>query len=227
MLFERVNVSILKDRIAGAVSNIMWYMCIQIIPISQAFTIMNLYPLFQIIICRIVFGYQIEKLDLLNFLIGFSGIVLVLKPYDHSQFESMGGYLLTFLATFIFCCGIVSIRGIPSSVKNPQIVVHFSIIIQLISTLSLIATGSSREWNPSNLLFFILLGIFALMQQSMLNRAYSLERPTRLGVLSYLTIIFGILVDKFYYRMEIDSLSWIGSLLIILTAFINLYKTQS
>lgn len=81
---------------------------------------MSINPLVLIIMFRIFFGYEITLLDLMNFVIGFIGLVLALKPTQLNDDVSINpdGYIMAIFATLSFAVGIMAIRSVSLRVKN-------------------------------------------------------------------------------------------------------------
>jgi drug/metabolite transporter (DMT)-like permease len=143
-------------------------------------------------------------------LLGFAGIVLILKP-GMGLFQPVA--LLGLLSALFASVAQVGIRRLTRTEPVERIVFYFGLISTVISAVPLV-----REWRtPPAAMWGLLaaLGIVATAGQLTLTRAYSHAPATRVGPFIYSAVVFAALLDWLFWGMLPDRLSLAGALLVM------------
>jgi drug/metabolite transporter (DMT)-like permease len=143
-------------------------------------------------------------------LLGFAGIVLILKP-GLGLFQPVA--LIGLLSALFASVAQVGIRRLTRTEPVERIVFYFGAISTAISAAPLAA-----EWRtPPAAMWALLaaLGVVATAGQLTLTRAYSHAPATRVGPFIYSAVVFAALLDWLFFGMLPDRLSLGGALLVV------------
>jgi drug/metabolite transporter (DMT)-like permease len=142
-------------------------------------------------------------------LLGFAGIVLILKP-GLGLFQPVA--LVGVLSALFASVAQVGVRRLTLTEPVERIVFYFGVIATAVSAAPL-----AREWRaPPATMWALLagLGIVATAAQLTLTRAYSHAPATRVGPFIYSAVVFAALLDWLFWGMLPDRLSLAGALLV-------------
>lgn len=143
-------------------------------------------------------------------LIGFVGVVLVLKPgLTTVSAAALIGVLGGMLAAF----AKVVIRRMGSAEPSTRVVFYFSAIATVGSAIPaaiLWQMPSPRMW-----LMFVLLGGFAAVGQLLLTKAFAMAPSARVAPLTYVAVIFAALYGWLFWREPLGLLTMLGAACIV------------
>ena len=142
--------------------------------------------------------------------IGFTGIMLVLKP---------GAGVFTWAALVGLASGMlaavsmVSIRSMAGVEPSTRVVMYFSVLATLGSTIPLFWAWQT----PSLLEWFALaaLGALAVTGQLLITRGYMSAPAAQVGPFTFSSVLFAALFGWLLWDESIDALSLYGGLLVI------------
>jgi drug/metabolite transporter (DMT)-like permease len=143
-------------------------------------------------------------------LLGFAGIVLILKP-GMGLFQPVA--LVGLLSALFASVAQVGVRRLTLTEPVERIVFYFGLIATAVSAAPL-----AQEWRtPPASMWGLLagLGIVATAAQLTLTHAYSHAPATRVGPFIYSAVVFAALLDWLFWGMLPDRLSLAGALLVI------------
>jgi drug/metabolite transporter (DMT)-like permease len=143
-------------------------------------------------------------------LLGFAGIVLILKP-GLGLFQPVA--LVGLLSALFASVAQVGIRRLTHTEPVPRIVFYFGVISTALSAAPLAA-----EWRtPPPAVWGLLLGlgVVATAGQLTLTRAYSHASATRVGPFIYTAVVFAAVLDWALWGQWPDRLSVAGAVLVV------------
>jgi drug/metabolite transporter (DMT)-like permease len=192
------------------------------LPLSEAFLLMATAPLFIPIIAYLWVHESVEQKVRGAIVIGFVGIILILKPgievFRPVAFIGLGAGLLGALA-------MVSIRRMSSSEPTIRIVFYFTVFGTLISAMPLFWSWQSPKEEIWWLL--VLMGLLAAVGQFLLTKGYSLAPAAKVGPFSYSNVVFAMLLGWVLWGESLDFLTWVGAFLICIAGIITTRKTET
>lgn len=192
------------------------------LPLSEAFLLMATAPLFIPMIAYLWVHESVEHKVKGAIIIGFVGIIIILKPgievFRPVAFIGLGAGLLGALA-------MVSIRRMSSSEPTIRIVFYFTVFGTLISAMPLIWSWQSPKAEIWWLL--VLMGLLAAVGQFLLTKGYSLAPAAKVGPFSYSNVVFAMLLGWVVWGEGLDFLTWIGAFLICIAGIITTRKTET
>lgn len=225
----RVGLSTLKTRVihlhllrslTGIAAMYCFFYALAKLPLADAMLLKISAPLFIPIIAFFWISEFISTRTIMAILIGFLGVIFVLKPTGAVHIASLVGLLGGALAAF----AKVTIRRMSGTEPTSRIVFYFATISLIVSFIPLLIywqTPTQREW-----LLLILLGIVGTAGQLFLTRAYSLAPASRVGPFTYSSIVFASLIGWIFWDEVITLLTISGALLIIFAGILIFREKQ-
>jgi drug/metabolite transporter (DMT)-like permease len=190
--------------------------------LSESFLLMSTAPLFIPIIAYIWIHEPVERKVRGAIVIGFIGIILILKPgvgvFRPIAFVGLGAGLMGALA-------MVSIRRMSSSEPTIRIVFYFTVFGTLISAIPLVWSWQSPKAEIWWLL--VLMGLLAAVGQFLLTKGYSLAPAAKVGPFSYSNVVFAMVLGWVLWGESLDFLTWVGAFLICIAGIITTRKTET
>jgi len=190
--------------------------------LSESFLLMSTAPLFIPIIAYVWIHEPVERKVRGAIIIGFIGIILILKPgvgvFRPIAFVGLGAGLMGALA-------MVSIRRMSSSEPTIRIVFYFTVFGTLISAIPLVWSWQSPKAEIWWLL--VLMGLLAAVGQFLLTKGYSLAPAAKVGPFSYSNVVFAMVLGWVLWGESLDFLTWVGAFLICIAGIITTRKTET
>jgi len=144
-------------------------------------------------------------------LIGFMGVLLVLKP---GRGIASWPALVGLASGLTAACSVVTIRRSSRSEPTTRIVFYFCLFGTLGSALPLFWTWVTPAAGDVPLL--VAVGALAAAGQMMMTRGYSLAPVAQIGPFTYSAVIFGVLYGWAIWGETPGLAFWSGGLLIVL-----------
>jgi drug/metabolite transporter (DMT)-like permease len=208
--------------VAGLGGMYCFFYVIARLQLSESFLLMSTAPLFIPIIAYIWIHEPVERKVRGAIVIGFIGIILILKPgvgvFRPIAFVGLGAGLMGALA-------MVSIRRMSSSEPTIRIVFYFTVFGTLISAIPLVWSWQSPKAEIWWLL--VLMGLLAAVGQFLLTKGYSLAPAAKVGPFSYSNVVFAMVLGWVLWGESLDFLTWVGAFLICIAGIITTRKTET
>ena len=208
--------------VAGLGGMYCFFYVIARLQLSESFLLMSTAPLFIPIIAYVWIHEPVERKVRGAIIIGFLGIILILKPgmgvFRPIAFVGLGAGLMGALA-------MVSIRRMSSSEPTIRIVFYFTVFGTLISAMPLVWSWQSPKAAIWWLL--VLMGLLAAVGQFLLTKGYSLAPAAKVGPFSYSNVVFAMLLGWLLWGEILDFLTWVGAFLICIAGIITTGKTET
>jgi hypothetical protein len=211
------------------------YVSFALLPAGTALSLFYTYPLFNVIAGWLFFNEQISPMTLVLLAMAMAGVWLLARESTSSTnthvpttpSEPLKGVAAALLAALTETLLYVFVRKTTTSTASTP----FRAILQLypLGLLVLVAAIAIRpaeiDLTPSTLL--TLFGFNALVGfTGYATRFYTIPKVSTLtfSLLSFVGVVFGYVWGHFFTTDRTTPLSWLGSGLIVLTAFIARYQ---
>ena len=208
--------------VAGLGAMYCFFYVIGRMQLSESFLLMSTAPLFIPIIAYVWIREPVEQKVRGAIILGFVGILLILKPgigvFHPIAFIGLGAGLMGAVA-------MVSIRRMSSSEPTIRIVFYFTVISTLISAVPLIWWWQSPKREIWWLL--VLMGLLATVGQFLLTKGYSISPAAKVGPFSYSNVVFAMFFGWLLWGESLDFLTWIGAFLVCVAGIITSRKTAT
>ncbi len=201
--------------LAGSFSLVCNFFALTRLPIADALTLNNTYPLWIVMIA----WWQLRKPpttgDILSVLAGTVGVVLIQQPHlDSDRLASMVA-LLSSVATAIAMMGLHRLKDV-----DPRAVVtHFAGVASLVALGWFCLRGGSSAVTVSTdaTTVWMLIGVGATgtVGQVFLTKAYAAGPPTRVAVIALSQVAFALGFDVLLWSRALSPLTLVGFLLVL------------
>ena len=214
----------------GFSAMILFFYTITTIPLGEAITLNKTSPLFVTLLAYYLLKEHLSMRTAIALLIGFSGILLITKPFSMAvSYE----HILGVLGGFFAAAAYTTIKKIKDIYDSRVIVLSFVGIGTLLPSLLFLVSPFIQT--PESLAFlfpeFILpttLGVWSLiifmalistLSQWLLTKAYSTPNLSIVGVISYTNIPFAVGFGFLLGDQFPDMLTFMGIGLIVIGGF--------
>ena len=208
--------------LSGLFAMYCFFYAVSKIPLSEAFLLLSSSPLFIPIIAWIWLREPVAVVVRVAILIGFAGVLFILKPgfgvFQPAALVGLGSGLLSAMA-------MVTIRRMSSTEPAIRILFYFTLISTLASSVPLIWAWQTPP--PAALLSMALLGLLATGGQYLLTRGYSFAPAAQVGPITYTNVVFAALIGWIVWGETLDSLAWTGAVLICIAGIIATRRVEA
>jgi len=207
--------------LSGVSAMYCFFYALSELPLADAMLLKISAPLFIPIIAFIWLSEHISLRAIMAIVIGFLGVILVLKPTGAVHIASLAGLMGGALAAL----AKVTIRRISDTEPTSRIVFYFGLISLTISVIPMFwfwQNPNSREWG-----LLILLGAFGTFGQLFLTKAYALAPASRIAPFTYSSILFAGIIGWVFWNEIITLLTVSGAFLIILAGILIIQEKRA
>jgi len=196
----------------GLISIGFFFYSVTHLPLVNAVTLSNTTPLFMPIVIFLWLKLIIPKARICALVIGFLGVVVILQPLHlSSDLANYIGLLGALAASF----ALVGVRQLSKTENTATILTYYYLISLVILVIPMIVTWEPIH-DPMNWLYLVLIGISSALYQFMLTRSLTYCPTTKVGSLTYLSVLFSGLLGWWIFK-EVPNLWIIGGTLLIIT----------
>ena len=220
---KSVKLHVLRN-LFGVTAMWMGFYGYSVLPLSTSTSLNYTSPLF--IACFLFFTHKGPKdyMRLLAVILGFMGVLLVLRPtITEDQWFAASLGLMSGAFAGIAMLQIKELGAIGEPIWRT--VFYFSLIVVLTGFLGLKAHGYGAPTLTTWLALFGV-GVSGLIGQLALTRAFGQGSPILTAALQYSTIIFAAILGIVFWGDIPDLLAWIGMGLIILAGLLSAWRTM-
>ena len=203
--------------VIGFISLATFFMAIQRIPLGSAISIRYLGPIFGAVMAYYFLKEKVSPLQWWGFVVAFAG-VLLLKGFD-LRIDMISLLLVLISAATV---GIVFVLLRYLSLREHYLtIINYFMMANLIGSLFFVYQWRmpvAGEWWP-----VVGIGIFGLIGQVFMTRAFRLEEASVLAPFKYMELVYALLMGFFFFG---ETYSWIpfsGIVLIITGMMLNVY----
>lgn len=223
MLHKKVSIIghqpkfLLLRGVVGVISLATFFLAIQRIPLGSAISIRYLGPIFGAGLAAYFLKEKINRGQWISFAIAFSGVI-VLKGFDlRIDFISLG---LALISAIFVGMVFVLIRYLGAREHYLTIINYFMVISMLVGLCSF------PWWQmPVGMEWFSLIsiGIFGLIGQIFMTRAFQLEETSVLAPFKYMELIYALILGYFIFDETYQLLAFTGIILILAGMLLNVF----
>jgi drug/metabolite transporter (DMT)-like permease len=208
--------------LAGLGAMYCFFYAIGHLRLAEAFLLLATGPLFIPVIAAVWLGEAVPWKTRSAILLGFLGIVLILKPgigiVHPAAVVGLG-------AGFFSALAMVTIRRMSTTEPALRTVFWFTLLAAVASSVPLSWTWQKPTTDLLSL--FLAMGLCAVIAQTLLTKGYSLAPSARLGPFTYGNVVFSTLIGWLFWGEKIDALTGVGALLICICGIVAAYQTNS
>jgi drug/metabolite transporter (DMT)-like permease len=197
--------------VSSFISMFSLFYALRYVPLSNATSLAMTYTLFIPILSLIFFGTKTNAKNWLALIVGFIGIIFILKPYG-SNFNPIA---LTALISGIATAGsLVGVYELAKDEKPYTIMLYYFPLTFILSGIFTIFSWKTPNLNTLTILLMI--GVSGTAYQDLITRAMSYAPPKIIAPLLYFSMVFSGLFDWIFWHHIPDPTFWIGTILVAL-----------
>jgi drug/metabolite transporter (DMT)-like permease len=215
---------------AGSIGIICTFYALTHLPVADAITLTNTFPIWVTLLSWIVLGQKPNIHVCFAVIVGIIGIILLQQPHFDGNIVASLIALCSALCISIAMLGLSSLKGVDSR----AVVTHFSGMSMITTGLLLFASvdGKYTFFIPDQTTIALLLavGILGLIGQIGMTMAFAKGNAALVSVVGLSEIFFGLGFDIFVWKRTISTFTICGMFLIIApTAWLlinHIYKNE-
>lgn len=184
--------------------------------------LINTAPLFIPLVIMIWDRVKIPKGRVLAIVVGFAGILFILKP--SFNFFNFAG-LIGLGAGIFMSLSMVTLRKLSKTESTETILFYFFLGTVILGFFPMIFTWKTFE-NPMMWLYLVNTGVLGLIFQYLNTKAYTYTTPTRVSVISYLSIVISGIYGWVFCGNIPDMSSVFGIALVVIGGIIVILDRQ-
>ena len=206
--------------LSGLGSVLMFFYCITQLPLATAVTFNYTSPLFLTLLTTMILKDHFQWLLAVAVVLGFAGVVLLLRP--SLQEDQWSGGLIGLASGFFAAIAYLNIRHL-GNLGEPdwRVVFYFTLISTIITSIWMLF-NTFHPITPVNFLLLLGIGITATLAQLALTRAYHTGKILVVGALAYSTVVFASLWGILIWDELLSLTSWLGIGLIVAGGLLSL-----
>jgi len=208
--------------LAGLGAMYCFFYAIAYLQLSEACLLASTAPLFIPVIAYVWIREPVAQKVRGAIIIGFIGIVLILKP-GLRVFQPIA--IVGLAAGAFVALAMVSIRRMSTSEPTIRIVFYFTVLGTLISAVPLVWSWQSPQ--PKIWWLLVLIGLFAAVGQILLTKGYSIAPAAQVGPFTYGNVVFAAVLGWLFWGESLDSMTWVGAFLICIAGIITTRRTKT
>ena len=180
----------------GAGGLICYFYTLQHMHLANAIVIHYLSPIFTTLIAMLFLKEKVRIIQWLSFAVSFTGVLMVKGFANIEPFDFFMGVMGAMLSGFAYN----AIRNMKDK-EDADVIIFYHPLISLPIVIGYLFIFPQNFVMPegSDWIFLIGTGIFTQVGQYFITRAYQQDTAARISSVSYIGIIWGVLMGKFLF----------------------------
>lgn len=208
--------------ITGLTAMYGYFYVIAHMPLAEAVLVKLSAPFFLPLIAFFWLRERISHLTIWSIMIGFVGVVFVLRPGTESfQPVALIGVGAAVLASFAKVC----IRRMAATEPGHRIVFYFGLLATLIS-----AVPAFWNWQPPEQAvtwwWLAAIGLAGTCGQLLMTQAYLVAKPGQVGPYTYSSVVYASIMGWIFWQEALLWTTVVGCSLIIVAGILNMRKAN-
>ena len=205
----------------GLAAMYCFFYALSILPLADAVLLNFTAPLFVPFVAILWLGEGVGGRLWAAIVIGFSGVLLILKPGSGLY----GGAALIGLASGAFAAvAMVSLRKLSATEPPLRVVVYYGVICTLVSCVPMLLSWRAVE--PRLLLMLAAAGGFATMGQYLLSRGYGCAPAAQIAPFTYTSVVFAAVYGWLFWQELPGWMSAAGTLLVVIAGVLAMRRQR-
>lgn len=211
---RNLNLHLLRS-LATLAALYCYYLALTKIPLADAVLLTFSSPLFVPLIGFLLFRFHIDRTVIVAVLVGFLGIVLVIKP-GSAIFEPAA--LIALLAGLFGALAVTAIWRMSGAEPAARILVYFAAIGLVVSSVPMFwiwRLPTPGEW-PA----LVAVGALSTLAHLWFAHGCTIAPSDRANTLNYMSVVFAALLGWAIWDEQIDALAVTGAALVVVAGII-------
>lgn len=225
-------------------ANLLFFMAIAMLPLAEATALFFIAPLLITLLSVPLLGERVGLFRLGAVLVGFVGVVIMLRPWEEGGVEARWVLLLPLLAAVSYALRQIMTRRLGLLIKASVLAVYIQLAFLLVSLAFFIFAGDGRyaagteapmlkfllrEWIwpvGNDVYLFGLLGLCSGIAGYSVSKAYSSADAAVLAPFEYLGMPLAILFGWMFWSELPDTTGFVGIILIVAGGLLVFLREQ-
>ena len=203
----------------NVISMICWFSAIGMMHFEKATALGFTTPLFTTVLAVIVLGEVIRFHRTAALLLGFIGIIIIIRP-GYVPFEF--GTILMLVASFSFSFVLIFVKKL--SATDSSITIIFYHLLYMTPVFFILSLFYWENINLNQLIIFTLMGASGLLSHWCLAQAFKMSDTTFVMPLQFTKLIWASLIGLFIFTEQPDIWTWIGGIIIFISVVYITYR---
>ena len=201
------------------ISMICWFSAIGIMHFEKATALGFTTPLFTTILAVIVLGEVIRFHRTAALILGFIGIIIIIRP-GYVPFEY--GTLLMLAASLSFSFVLIFVKKLSATDSSLTIIFYHLLYMTPVFFILSLFYWESVSFNQ--LIIFVFMGASGLLSHWCLAQAFKLSDTTFVMPLQFTKLIWASLIGLFIFAEQPDVWTWVGGVIIFISVVYITYR---
>ena len=203
----------------NVISMICWFSAIGMMHFEKATALGFTTPLFTTVLAVIVLGEVIRFHRTAALLLGFIGIIIIIRP-GYVPFEF--GTILMLVASFSFSFVLIFVKKL--SATDSSITIIFYHLLYMTPVFFILSLFYWENINLNQLIIFTLMGASGLLSHWCLAQAFKMSDTTFVMPLQFTKLIWASLIGLFIFTEQPDIWTWVGGVIIFISVVYITYR---
>ena len=203
----------------NVISMICWFSAIGMMHFEKATALGFTTPLFTTVLAVIVLGEVIRFHRTAALLLGFIGIIIIMRP-GYVPFEF--GTILMLIASFSFSFVLIFVKKL--SATDSSITIIFYHLLYMTPVFFILSLFYWENINLNQLIIFTLMGASGLLSHWCLAQAFKMSDTTFVMPLQFTKLIWASLIGLFIFAEKPDIWTWVGGVIIFISVVYITYR---
>ena len=221
--FKALRSNNLKLQISRSVINVFsmicWFSAIGLMHFEKAAALGFSTPLFTTILAIILLKEKIRFHRTAALIIGFIGIILIIRP---GLVPLEIGAVLLLLSAFTFSFVLIIVKKL-SSIDESQTIIFYHLLFST-PIFFILSLFYWQNINLNQLLIFAFMGATGLLSHWCLAQAFKLSDTTFVMPLQFTKLIWASLIGLFIFSEQPDLWTWFGAIVIFISVVYITYR---
>ena len=215
---DNMRLQILRALI-NIISMICWFTAIGMMHLEKATALGFTTPLFTTVLAVIVLGEIIRFHRTAALLLGFIGILIIIRP-GYMPFEF--GTILMLIASFSFSFVLIFVKKL--SATDSSLTIIFYHLLYMTPAFFILSLFYWQSINFNQLVIFSLMGSSGLLSHWCLAQAFKMSDTTFVMPLQFTKLIWASLIGLFIFAEQPDIWTWVGGVIIFISVVYITYR---
>ena len=215
---DNMRLQILRALI-NIISMICWFTAIGMMHLEKATALGFTTPLFTTVLAVIVLGEVIRFHRTAALLLGFIGILIIIRP-GYVPFEF--GTVLMLIASFSFSFVLIFVKKL--SATDSSLTIIFYHLLYMTPAFFILSLFYWQSINYNQLVIFSLMGASGLLSHWCLAQAFKMSDTTFVMPLQFTKLIWASLIGLFIFAEQPDIWTWVGGIIIFISVVYITYR---
>lgn len=201
--------------VLGTLASFCYTVAIHYIPIVNGTLLFNTAPIFIPLIAMLFLKSKIDRSTWLAVLIGFIGIIVIIKPTE--EIFTQTGNLIGLMSGILLAIAYLLMKMLTLTDPGIRIIFYYLGIGTLIQIPLIFFSGLPTT---QSCYYAMLAGLFLLGAQLALVTGYKYAQASKIGIYQYTSVVFVGLFDWLIWGAVPTVSEWIGVILVSLAGII-------